>query len=104
MGHEEAPTRASGRRLKFGSRRSGKAEVPATPSQSQPSPIAIGERLAAAYIVVARTALLGFQALQDRRAERRLAALRGAAQSGPRPARRSSAAASAASIKQSDLP
>ncbi len=88
MGDEEA-TRASGRRLKFGAKRrddslgfapgrSGKVGSQATPALSHPSPLTIGEQFAAAYAAVARAALLGMEALQDWRTERRLTALRGA--------------------------
>jgi len=99
MGDEEAPTRASGRRLKFGAKRrddslgfapegSGKAGFPATPARSHPSPLTIGEQFAAAYAAVARATLLGLEALQDWRTERRLTALRGMRSRAPAPTKR----------------
>lgn len=99
MGDEEAPTRASGRRLKFASKRRddslglapgrpGKAGFPATPAPSHPSPVTIGERFAAAYTAIARAALLGLEALQDWRTERRLTALRGIRSQAPAPTER----------------
>lgn len=99
MGDEEVPTQASRRRLKLGSKRtddslgfapgrSGKAEFPATPAPSHPSPVTIGDRFAAAYTAVARAALLGLEALQDWRTERRLTALRGIRYQAPAPTER----------------
>ena len=107
MGNEELPTRAPGRRLKFGSSRRNenpglsqetpvRAEAPATSVAFNSSVAAIGERFTAAYVVVTQVALFGLQALQDWRAERRQAALRGAARARPHATPRGDASSSSA--------
>jgi hypothetical protein len=78
--------RASERRLKFSSVRRLKSQ---NVSQQTPGPVvrvepvkhdsalaAIGGLFTAAYVSVARQVLVGFEAVQDRRAERRATALR----------------------------
>ena len=81
MGSDQAPTRAAERRLKFTSVRrlegrsvSGeRLDAPALPA----SLAAIGETFTAAYVAVARRVLLGLEVVQDGRARRRAATLRG---------------------------
>ena len=81
MGSDQAPTRAAERRLKFTSVRrlegrsvSGeRLDAPALPA----SLAAIGETFTAAYVAVAQRVLLGLEAAQDGRAQRRAAKLRG---------------------------
>jgi len=81
MGSDHTPTRAAERRLKFTSVRrlegrsvSGeRLDTPALPA----SLAAIGETFTAAYVAVAQRVLLGLEAAQDGRAQRRAAKLRG---------------------------
>ena len=81
MGSDQAPTRAAERRLKFTSVRrlegrsvSGeRLDAPALPA----SLAAIGETFTAAYVAVAQRVLLGLEAAQDGRAQRRAAKLLG---------------------------
>jgi hypothetical protein len=81
MGSDHTPTRAAERRLKFTSVRrlegrsvSGeRLDAPALPA----SLAAIGETFTAAYVAVAQRVLLGLEAAQDGRAQRRAAKLRG---------------------------
>ena len=81
MGSEQTPPPASKRRLKFTSvrrleSRSVSGETPDA-AERPPSLAAIGEAFAAAYVAVARRVLLGLEAVQDGRARRRVATLRG---------------------------
>ena len=81
MGSDHTPTGAAERRLKFTSVRrlegrsvSGeRLDAPALPA----SLAAIGETFTAAYVAVAQRVLLGLEAAQDGRAQRRAAKLRG---------------------------
>jgi len=81
MGSDHTPTRAAERRLKFTSVRrlegrsvSGeRLDAPALPA----SLAAIVETFTAAYVAVAQRVLLGLEAAQDGRAQRRAAKLRG---------------------------
>jgi len=81
MGSDHTPTRAAERRLKFTSVRrlegrsvSGeRLDAPALPA----SLAAIGETFTAAYVAVAQRVLLGLEAAQDGRAQRRSAKLLG---------------------------
>ena len=75
MGSEQAPPRASGRRLKFASvRRLESRSVSGETNDALEPPAslaAIGETFTAAYVAVARGVLLGLEAAQDGRARRR---------------------------------
>lgn len=81
MGSEQAPPRASGRRLKFASvRRLESRSVSGETNDALEPPAslaAIGETFTAAYVAVAQRVLLGLEAVQDGRARRRAATLRG---------------------------
>lgn len=81
MGSDQALARAAERRLKFTSvrrleSRSLSGERPDA-SELHASLVAFGETFAAVYVAVARRVLLGLEAVQDGRAQRRAASLRG---------------------------
>jgi len=97
-------TRKSERRLKFSSVRSLERQDSSlqTPTAYVEAPArggplaAIGGILTTGYVAVARRILLGFEAVQDARAARRAAALRGSARAKALSSARSDAPSSSA--------
>ena len=80
MGSGQTPGRSAERRLKFTSVRNRESQRAFEETLDVPelraSLAAIGEGFTAAYVAVARRALLGLEAAQDGRARRRAAKLR----------------------------